>query len=296
MPGNQSFSMTRRIWLLLLVAMLLVPASRAAAEFRLFELQHRQASELIDTVRSALSDSARVSAYRNVLMVNAEAEEMRAVTELIAMFDKASAMLRITVEQGRSDVQQDRNIGGALRVEQGPVTVRAGRAPAPGVGVGRIASEDAAASLSINASERRNSQQTSQFIMVMDGEAARISVGRLIPFTSRLRLYCRRHAGCIERVERIEMQKVDTGFEVAPRSQGDRVELDIRPFMAFPEGGHGEHVVFHELATRVVVNYGEWLDLGGQLATHDDLGRAILEQGSESVVSQTSVRLRVDRQ
>lgn len=280
----------------MLILVIVLPTGRAAADLRIFELRHRQAGELVETIRELLDSKAKVSAFRNVLVVDAAPDQLQTVAELLAVVDSAPAMLRITVEQEQSASEKGREVGGALRVERGDVAIRAGSAPVRGGATGRVASDDVAVSVSARDSARRTSHATSQYIMVLEGQAARISVGRLIPFASRLRQYCHRHSGCVQRVERVEILKVDTGFEVAPVFQGERVQLDISPFMAFPDDRRGDRFVFHELATRVIVNVGEWLDLGGQLSSDNELGREILRLGREASQSEMSVRLRVDRE
>jgi len=283
------------VFLLFLAATFFLPCA-VAAELRFFELQHRQASELVDSVRAMLSETSKVLAYRNTLMVQAESDELSSVAALVVLLDKAPAMLRVTVEQGRSSIGQERAAGGVLRVEQGKVAVQAGSAPVGGNASGLVVTDNAAVAVSLNNTERHERNMVSQFLVVMEGAPALISVGQLIPFTSQFRRHCHRHAGCVERISRTEIQKVDTGFEVTPVLLGERVQLDIRPFMAFPETRTGERIVFHELETRVVVAAGEWLDLGGQLSSSSDMSREILGRGDASSTTETTIRLRIDPQ
>lgn len=293
--SNSRTSSCLFVFLLFLASSFFLPCT-VAAELRLFELQHRQANDLVDSVREMLKETSRVSAYRNVLLVQAESDELSSVAALVTLLDKAPAMLRVTVEQGRSSTGQERAAGGVLRVGQGNVAVQAGSAPVGGNATGLVVTDDVAVAVSLKNTERHERNLTSQFLTVMEGAPALISVGQLIPFTSQFRLHCHRHAGCVARVARVDIQKVDTGFEVNAMLLGERVQLDIRPFMAFPEIIAGERIVFHELETRVVVAVGEWLDLGGQFTSSSDLSREILGRGDASSTTETTIRLRIEHQ
>lgn len=296
MRGMMRLTFLCKSFCLVFLLILLSAAVLSASNVQLFELQHRQAGELVETVRALLGEQGRVSAYRNLLVVHAEADELNAVAQLVAFLDTAPAMLRITVEQGRMATVRERAVGGALRAEEGSVTLGVGRVPVAGGSTMRIHGDDAAVSVSARDGESQGHHVTSQFIMVLSGESAGISVGQQIPFTGRLRLHCRRHAGCVKRAERVETLKVDTGFEVTPVLLGEGVQLDIRPFMAFSEDRSSDRIVFHELVTRVVVSVGEWLDLGGQVAAGNELNREILGSREGLSTTETGIRLRVDRE
>jgi len=138
---------------------------------------------------------------------------------------------------------------------------------------------------------RLEDRQVSQFMVVMEGSPARISVGNSVPFTSQMRRYCRQNPTY---VESIDYHNVDTGFEVLPEVYGETVQLEIRPFMAFLNPQDTKEIIFHELTTKVRLPLGAWYDLGGQMSTKDGLSREILGFGSQSASSGNSIRVRVD--
>lgn len=267
--------------------------TQASAAIQVFELQHQPAGELAEMVRGLLGPQARVAAHENTLVVNASAAELAEIAKLVESYDRTRRMLRVTVEQGRADKTSKRDINASGRISHGQVTVGAGdqgRTEKPFL---RVDSGRDQVSVRVQDDSLRANRQVSQFISVMEGAPARISVGRAVPFTSQLRSYCRRHP---DFVETTAYQNVDTGFEVLPRLYGDMVQLDIRPFLAFLDERNPHQIVFQEASSQVRIPVGAWYDLGGQIGAQAGLNREILGMGSESVETRNLIRLRVDPQ
>lgn len=262
----------------------------AHAEMRIFTLQHKPAAELVEMVRQLVSENARVAAHRHTLVVNSTPAEIEEVARLVESFDRAQVMLRITVDQDNiNDSTTDTLVAGA-RIRSDSLRVNVGQ-PAQSDSRVVVRLDDGSVSVSGHASSSTEKRHVSQFLNVMDGSPAYITVGRAIPFTSELRYYSRRHPRFIES---IEYRNVDTGFEVLPEVNGNMVNLEIRPFMHFLDPQNDNQIVFHDLATKVRVPLGTWYDLGGLAEGYDDLSREILLIGSGSGNQTHKVRIRVD--
>lgn len=268
----------------------------ASADMRIFELQHRPVAELAEIVRTLLSDEAKVAAYQNTLVVNASSAELQEVARLVATYDRAKQMLRVTIEQGKSSSDAKRDMSASGRVQKGDTRIVLGRSGE------RLAGRDPFIKinpgnnhLNIRASDNsyRENRQVSQFVSVLEGEPALISVGRAVPFTSQMLSYCRRHP---EFIETISYQNVDTGFEVLPEMVNGMVDLEIRPFMAFLDSSNPQQIVFHELSTKVRIPAGTWYELGGHMQTQDSLSREILGAGKGDAENAASMRVRVEPQ
>jgi hypothetical protein len=267
----------------------LVP-NAAFAEMRIFELEHRPAGGIADQVRNLLGDDARVAAHQNTLVVNA-AENLDAVTTLVNAYDRAQKMLKITIDQSVNTVNEQRDTHVSGRVGLGSVSVGVGSF---GDGVNSSVWYDSgrsAVGVYANDSQRQENRRATQFLSVLDGSPAKLSVGRAVPFTSQLRSYYRRHPSYIETVD---YHNVDTGFEVLPEISGELVRLTIRPFMAFLDVNNPGHVVFHDLATTVTIPFGAWYELGGHAGVMDGLSREILKAGQGVEEGTRRIRLRVD--
>jgi type II secretory pathway component GspD/PulD (secretin) len=109
------------IGLMLLACM--VFSDQALAETRVFELQHRSAGELSEIVREFVGDSAKVAAHRNTLVVNASSAELAEIAKLVASYDRAQRMLRVTVDQGNRLNDQSRELNASGRLRSGSVAV-----------------------------------------------------------------------------------------------------------------------------------------------------------------------------
>ena len=275
---------------LILVACM-VFSDQALAETRVFELQHRSAGELSEIVREFFGDSAKVAAHRNTLVVNASSAELAEIAKLVASYDRAQRMLRVTVNQGSRLEDQGRELNASGRLRSGSVAVDLGN---PGRGEGGsiyIASDGSRINVQAQADRRQEDRKVSQFMTVIEGYPATITVGKAVPFTNQMRTYCRQHPAF---VETMDYQNVDTGFEVLPEVYGQTVQLEIRPFMAFLDSRNPNQIIFHELATKVRLPLGIWYDLGGQMSTQDGLSREILGAGRHSSENDSSIRVRVD--
>ena len=156
-----------------------------------------------------------------------------------------------------------------------------------------IRSDDGRLRLKAKDESRLEKRQVSQYLVVMENQPARITVGKSVPFTESLHAVCRRHGVLLES---IDYRDVDTGFEVYPEVYGEQVQLDIRPFMAFLNPRDRRQIVFQELATKVRVPLDSWFDLGGHMSSQNDVSREIMATGRQEADRQSSVRLRVEIQ
>jgi len=262
-----------------------------AAEMQIFELQHRSAGELAEIVRSVVSENARVAAHQNTLVVRTDPAELAEIARLVADYDRAQSMLRITIDQGARTDSQGQDVGAAVLVRNDSVKIGLGSPRGPEDDSIFVSSGDARGGIHGRDAQIIENRQISQSIAVLEGYPASISVGRAIPFTSELRYYWNRHPHYVAATEYVN---VDTGFEVIPQIQGEMVQLEIQPFMAFLGTDNPQQIVFHELSTRVRIPLGVWYDLGGQNSSLSSLGREILKTGSRSDKTGNTIRVRVD--
>lgn len=202
-------------------------------------------------------------------------------------------MLRITVEQGVDRLSSGSDLSASGVVRKGPVSIGVNSRPVPDETSIFITNRDAQVVLSGQADNRKEVRQASQFVTVLDGSSASLSVGRAVPFTSQLRYYSHKHPHFVESVS---YQRVDTGFHVTPQLLGDVVEVEIAPFMSFLDQDKPQQIVFHELSTRSRIPVGAWYDLSQQMATHDNLSREVLASGTGANAESRSIRIRIDRQ
>jgi type II secretory pathway component GspD/PulD (secretin) len=267
-----------------------------SAEMRLFELQHRPVGELAEIVRSLLGEEARVAAYRNTLVVNASPSALDEVAHLVASYDRSKQMLRVTIDQGKTFSEHEREVsasGRLLNDDSRIVLGSSGEKPPEDGSTIIVNSGQNRLELRGTDSRYRESRQVSQFVSVLEGEPALVSVGRAVPFTSQMLTYCRQHPGFVATTS---YKNVDTGFEVLPTLYNGMVEMEVRPFMAFLDRDNPQQIVFHELATKVSIPVGTWYELGGHVQNQDGLSREILGAGRGGAQNGSSVRVKVETQ
>ncbi len=286
LPGRKYFKTCALAWCCFLAWSL-----PAAAEMQIFELQHRSAVELAEIVRSIVSEKAKVAAHQNTLVVRTDPAELAEVARLVADFDRAQSMLRITVDQGARTDSQGQDVGAAVRVRNDSVKIGIGSPRKPGDDSVFVSTGEVRGGIHGQNAQVMESRQISQSISVLEGSPASIRVGRAIPFTSELRYYWNRHPHYVAATEYVN---VDTGFEVIPYIQGEMVQLEIQPFMTFLDNDDLQQIVFHELSTTVRLPFGAWYDLGGQNSSLSSLGREILRTGSRADIAGNTIRVRVD--
>ena len=271
------------------------PAS-VSAEMRIFELQHRPVGELSEMVRSLLGEETRIAAYRNTLVVNATPSALDEVARLVASYDRSKQMLRVTIDQGKTFSENERTASASGRLQNDDSRIFFGssgkKSPEDGT---TIVFDSGQNRLKLRGTDSRyrESRQVSQFVSVLEGEPALISVGRAVPFTSQMLTYCRQHPAFITTTS---YENVDTGFEVLPTVYNGMVEMEVRPFMAFLDRENPQQIVFHELATKVNVPVGAWYELGGSVQAQDGLSREILGAGRGSAQNGSSIRVKVETQ
>lgn len=266
----------------------------ASAEMRLFELQHRPVGELAEMVRSLLGEEARVATDRNTLVVNASPSALDEVARLVDSYDRSKQMLRVTIEQGKTLSGHERGVStsGRLQNDDSRIVIGpSGKKSPEGGSTIIVDSGQNRLKLRGTDSRYRESRQVSQFVSVLEGEPALVSVGRAVPFTSQMLTYWRQHPGFIATTS---YENVDTGFEVLPTLYNGMVEIEVRPFMASLDRDNPQQIVFHELATKVNVPVGAWYELGGHMQAQDDLSREILGAGRGSAQNGSSVRVKVE--
>lgn len=265
--------------------------SLVAAEMRVFELQHQSARKLADLMIPLVSDNTRMAAHSNKLIVNTNPDELAEIAILVASFDKPRRLLRVTVDQGYADSFLEDNLSAAGQLRGSSAIVDFGGFESQGGSNIFINTDDSEMQLRGQVSQNRETRQTGQFVTVVEGSVASITVGREVPFARRFRSWWRRHPRF---VETIEYRRIDTGFEVLPEIQNDTVDLAIRPFMTLQNAKRHDQIVFYDLTTRVRFPLGDWYELAGHMSLQDGLSREILAADRKFGHQSYKIRIRVD--
>ena len=271
------------------------PLTHAAEpELRVIPLKHRLADEVVPMVRPLLAPGESVNGLDSRLIVRAAAPTLVQVERLLAEIDTPRRNLRISVRHaGESNrVQDNQGVSGDMRRGNTRIIVTNGTHSTGGVSVGHSGPDG---NVKLH-SERRITttlDSSSQSLTVLDGGRAFLRVGESIPLVQPFLVLV---GNRLDVVAGIQYYDVTTGFEVEPRILGEQVQLAVTPRLAFRSNQGTQTVNFQELRTVVMVNPGEWVNLGGAVESTNEVTHQILSTRRNTDNEDSRFLVRVDPQ
>ncbi|HLD13748.1 MAG TPA: secretin N-terminal domain-containing protein [Burkholderiales bacterium] len=278
-----------------LAAALLFALQAVAApdDIHVITLKHRTAQELVPVIRPLLGPTDAVSAIDYRLLIRTSPKRLADVERIVQQLDVAQRNLTLTVRQGSQAENRGTSQGLSGEVDVG----QRGRITLP-----RSANDDRGAVIEHQSGDARLRYQTrtergsasdnrTQTLRVQDGKPAYIRLGQSVPHVKRIIALSGQQLAVVQGVE---YQNVVTGFEVLPRVQGERVQLEITPRLSSLVDPASGLANFQELRTTVNVRLGEWIDLGGISGAGENVRRAIVESATAGSTEQRSVWLKVE--
>lgn len=262
----------------ILIALLLSISLSAFAqtELRVFTLQHHFAKDLYSVITPLVGQNGTVTGVNNQLIVRATPAQLQEIEAVIAAMDVPRVNRKITVASNRNQQSTYNNTELSGNVNIGNVTIgnRQGRQ---------------GASVDITRQQNQSTQNSQQFIQVVDGQRAFIQVGKLVPFTQDWLLITKRYT---QNTRTTDWLEVSTGFAVSPRTIGNQVEVEITPRIT--NLNSRQTIDFETLTTVVRVNLGEWVNIGQTMQQRDDVSRKILGAQSGTFEDKSNLSIRVD--
>lgn len=263
--------------LLFLVFILLCTPLVAQTSLQTFQLQHRDADELIPVIRPLLDPRGGISGTGYTLIVRSTAENLSEIAGLIVSLDTARRNLLITVRHDEISERQHNGLrgGGSVQDRHGRITLGQGGTPR----------------LRIRSTRERDNSRGSEQIRVLEGTWAHIQSGQDMPVPQQT--IVQTPSGPVAQ-QSLEYRDVSSGFEVQPRIHGDQVTLAVRPYRARPADSGGGAIATSSLITTVSGRLGEWIELGGHVDDRDGSGRGLLYSTRERDSSRLHTRVRVE--
>jgi type II secretory pathway component GspD/PulD (secretin) len=261
----------------LLLALLCSAAAPAQTELKSFQLQNRNAEEMITILRPMLDPRGGISGTGYTLLVRSTPENLREIEQLVRELDAALRNLTITVRRGELGERERQGIEarGEIGGDSGKVVIGDGGTPR----------------VRIYSTERRNDGSGDQRLRVLEGQWARIQSGQEMPVPQRS---VTQSGGGVVVQESIEYKDVSSGFEVRPRLSGDRVTVDVRPFRARPAASGAGAIETSSLITTVSGRLGAWIELGGVVEEQQGRSRGIVHSTQERDVQRMRTYIRID--
>jgi type II secretory pathway component GspD/PulD (secretin) len=264
--------------LLIAFLMLFSLIANAETEFQIITLQHRFAADLLPIISPMVGEDGTATGINNQLILRASPSRMREIEQTIAELDIIRVNRRISIRSNNNSQRQLNRTEASGNVKIGKTTISNRRNTLPNSG-----------NINIERNSSRISQNSTQFVNVIDGERAFIRVGQIVPFTHEWISITRRYIQ-IERYT--DWHEISTGFAVRPRSIGNQIELEITPRIA-KANSHG-FIDFEELSTTIRVSLGEWVDIGGTMQSRDDISRKILGLRQSPSQQSSGLMVKVD--
>lgn len=267
-------------YLTLVIYLCLTLQAVAASEFKIIPLQHRFAEEILPAIKPLVGVNGTATTMQNNLIIRTSPENMAEIEKVINTLDTTRQNLKITVSRNKNSLTEQNSAEISARKRIGNVAIETGK-------MHNIIRNGAA--LDIKNHQSKSQINNSQFIQVLDGEQAFISVGQSIPYTQEWVSLTHRYIGIQYTTEFID---INTGFAVRPKSIGKQVEVEITP--RFSQLNRVGVIDFDMLTTIVRTNRGEWINLGEIMQQKDDVSRAILNWKTNSQLSDNQLLILVE--
>jgi type II secretory pathway component GspD/PulD (secretin) len=252
--------------------------AQARPEITTIPLQQRPAAELATVLQPLLAPHESVSGDGYTLILNVEPARLEQLRATVQTLDRAPRRLRIAVRQLLAT--EDRlSTGGVVAGRRaqviGPPDAGSG-AELRYRGIGVYGADP----------QGRQRDSTEQTVVAVEGRPAHIAVGLVVPFDA---LCEDRYGG---RQPCTEYREISTGFDVLARLDADGVTLDIAP--QAQQLVADDVTVFQAAQTQLRGPLGQWLELGGEVASSGESRPGVLASTARSGRSERRVVIKVD--
>lgn len=251
------------------------------AEIQLIRVQNRDAAGLVPAVQILLSETGRVSVDRqtNSLIVKDTAEVLQTVRQAVTDMDLAPEQLTIHFRFDEQDLTSHK--GGRVSA----------RASGSDWSVGTADRDADGVSVRFENSKLNRDRQDEFSVTVLSGNTAYVRTGAKIPLANRWAYLTDR---CVHMAETVNLETVDTGFEVRPTVFGANVRLEIVPRIAQPDPHQGRTIRFTEASTVLVVPRGKWVSLSENTHGGNEVVGEILSTGKTKSAGRRVLSILVD--
>ncbi len=218
----------------------------AATEFKILTLQHRFAEEILPAILPLVGNQGSASAIKNNLIIRTSPENMAEIEQVINALDTEPQNLIITISRSQNQGSEISNNEVSGRIHMGNVVARTGN--------NRQITRNGA-TLNIKKQKHINNFSGNQFVQVVNGGTAFISVGQFIPYTQEWINLTHRYANAQGTTDFFTF---DSGFAIHPRIIGNQVELEVTP--RFSQLSQNRMIDFETLTTVMRTERGKWMD------------------------------------
>ena len=217
-------------------------AGMADDTIEVIPLKHRLAEELVPSLQPFMDKQGVITAQGNQLIIRTSPQNLAQIKQLVNQLDMPPRRLLIEVRQPLSESRDAGQTGISGQIS--------------------LPDKNGEVILESHRTASRDSAVTDQQVQVLEGHAALIKTGQLVPMAKQ-QLRDGRHVETV-----IEQQDVSSGFQVIPRLTGDTVMLEIMPFSASLASGGGGVINQQQAFTTLSGKLGEWIEISGVVRQH----------------------------
>ena len=273
---------------LLLCAQWTVYAQSGVVE--VITLKYRTAEQVMPLLRPMLDRDGSMTGMQNQLIVRTSAANLGDLKKILATIDAMPRRLLITVRQDAALDRDRAEAQASARIVTGSGSITVGEAGRGG---------DSALRARIDNTRSLSDDRNTQSIQVLEGSSAFINIGQSVPVPQRQVTRSIVNGQVVERVSSgVEYREAQTGFQVLPRLNGDRVILEISPqrdtFAAPEQNLPRGSINTQRAATTVAGRLGEWIELGGIVQGGVSQHTAILGSTRETSADNRRVLVKVE--
>lgn len=253
---------------------MLLWAGLARAELEFVPLQHIPPQDIIPMIEPFLSPGETVIAGHNELIVRASPQSMQTIKQLVAQYDRVTQRLMIYVRANETSMNQERGLDGQVHG-----TLGTGEVETNIHGQARVYSN-----------RLNNTQNTSQYVQVLEGRPAYISFGTSEPY-SNISIFASPHHTFVS--HDTQYYDATTGFEVIPRLLSDGVQLEVSRWSSQPDPVQGGVHRVSGTSTTLRAPLNAWVAIGGQLQDEHEDSSGLLSRRISSSASNRQIEIKV---
>ncbi len=247
------------------------------------QVKFRKVSEIVEFVKMMVSEDGNISIDNrtNTIVVTDDQERIGKIKSLIKRLDVLPKQIRVRVRFQEENIVNDRSIAAEGTVSGDNVKITTRNRKKDGI--------------DIRVSDRNISKnkQSEYFINVLSGSPAYIITGENVIYRERWNYLLEKYAGTNER---LNIQRIETGFDVKPTVTGDTVDIEIIPRISYRDPGRRQKIIrFTEASTTISAHLNQWVTIGGAQKEDSEVIREILEYATSANSSSLSISLMVEQ-
>ena len=274
-----------------LIAALLSAPAAAQMNLEVIPLNYRTVEDVIPVLEPLLAPGGTITGMNNQLVVKTTPANLAEIMEVLETIDRKMRRLMISVRQDHGFRSADLEQSASGRGTPGDVTIEQSETrPDRGGLTTTIGDEDGDfARHRVIAGEAQADDLNTFRVQGVEGRPAFIQAGTSVP----LRYQTRSSVPGTVVQEGIEYRDATSGFYVVPLLNGDRVTLQVSPFMSDVIPGRVPSFQIQNVETTATGRLGEWISLGGIDTQRRDSSRELVSAGRRSSFDNRNIQVQV---